>query len=272
MIQILTNLCVNARDALPEGGRITIRTDNAVVRPGDALSAAGRPAGAYVVLAVTDNGVGMTAEVQARMFEPFFTTKETGRGTGLGLAMVYGIVQQQGGWIECQSAPGEGTTFRIFLLRDPGTAPPKEVGRAIARSGGSETILIIEDERMVRDLVKTVLESLGYTVLTAVDGVDGIEIYRTSTGVSLVILDLLMPRRSGHDVFTDLRTANPALPILISSGFSSKGTIEELVKKGASGVINKPYLPADLARAVREILDRAGGSERATVPVEKQPR
>ncbi len=254
--QVLLNLCLNARDAMPDGGKLCLETAN--VRLDDEaprISLDGRP-GDYVRLRVSDSGVGISTEVMERIFEPFYTTKEPGRGTGLGLAMVFGIVKQHEGWIECRSTVGDGTTFDVYLPRliVPAAAPaPLSVNDV---RGGSETILLADDEAVVGRLGQTILERHGYRVLSAQDGAEAVAIYqRLGSTIDLVILDLAMPRLSGSEALGELRKINPAVPVLISSGYSREEDLRSVSEAGVLGFVAKPYRPADLARRVRAALD-----------------
>jgi len=222
--QVLMNLCLNARDAMTEGGRLVLQTDHFV--PDEEylrMHLEARP-GEFVRLRVRDTGYGIPPEIRPRIFEPFFTTKETGQGTGLGLAMVFGIVKQHRGWIDCESVVHEGTTFDIYLPRHvqheagaPRAAPP--VPRAAP--AGKETILLVDDEPMIRQLGTLILERHGYEVLLAGDGVEALQVYCENRGkIDLVILDLTMPRLSGRDTFRRLVEMDPGVRVLFSSGYS----------------------------------------------------
>jgi PAS domain S-box-containing protein len=286
--QALLNLCLNSRDAMPEGGTLALSADVVEIAPADAARLAGdaRP-GRFVRLSVTDSGVGMTDDVKARIFEPFFTTKGQGKGTGLGLPMVQGIVKQHQGWITCGSAPGEGTRIDLFLPPADSNAVPRPVMRcsppfpavvppsdvvetpppAVVGPNGSEdsatmidtdteprpTILLVDDESMIRELGKVVLERSGFNVLTADDGVEAVEVFgRECDRVDLVILDVTMPRMSGRDAYRHLLEINPSARILFSTGYSDEH-IAEL--DGAMGLLSKPYRPHELLTAVQSALE-----------------
>jgi two-component system cell cycle sensor histidine kinase/response regulator CckA len=257
MGQVLMNLCLNSRDAMPEGGKLTLETSN-VRLDGDAASRTldGRP-GDFVHLQVSDSGSGMQPEVLERIFEPFFTTKEPGKGTGLGLAMVFGIVKQHEGWIECHSDPGKGTRFDIYLPRLVQKSTTATTSPALdGNHGGHETILLADDEEVVGRLGQTILERHGYRVLQAIDGIEAVELYRErAADIDLVILDLSMPRLSGADTLRELRKVNPTVKVLISSGYSSEDDLRNFENEGALGFVAKPYRPAELARRVRAALD-----------------
>jgi CheY-like chemotaxis protein len=257
--QVLMNLCLNARDAMPQGGRLVLEADNVVITPDAATRSLQARPGEFVRIRVTDTGQGILPEVQPHIFEPFFTTKGPTKGTGLGLAMVYGIVQQHEGWIEFASQVGQGTRFDVYLPRyhapraaDP-AAPPADAPRAPAR--GHETILLVDDEAIIRNLGRTILQMYGYQVLLAEDGIEAIETYRRERDrIDLVILDLTMPRLSGADTLRQLRQLDPGVRVLLSSGYAA-----ELNSEGGEilGIVNKPYRPEELADTVRRALDQA---------------
>jgi PAS domain S-box-containing protein len=256
--QVLLNLCLNARDAMPEGGRLVLETENIVLGEDYAhLHLEARP-GEFVRLRVSDTGQGIPPEVRPRIFDPFFTTKGPGKGTGLGLAMVFGIVKQHQGWIDCYSEVGQGTRFDIYLPRETGTSPaPAPAPVPTPTGGGSETILLVDDEAIIRSLGRTVLQRLGYRVLLAEDGRQAVELYRRERDrIDLVILDLTMPNLSGRDAFRQLMQIDPSVRVVFASGYSADH-IGDFEKEGALGFINKPYRPQDLASTVRAVLDRA---------------
>ncbi|MBI5248547.1 MAG: response regulator [Desulfomonile tiedjei] len=250
------NLAVNARDAMPNGGVLTIRTENAARDDAYANSQLQDEAENYAILIVSDNGHGMGKETQDRIFEPFFTTKEAGKGTGLGLATVYGIVKQHGGTITCESQPGEGTTFRVYLPvgemeSDRDTATP------LAQPFlGTETILLVDDEDPVRDLGKKILAQSGYTVITAANGKEALEIYQEKRElVSLIILDWIMPEMGGKQFLEEIRDIDPKARVLVVSGLQSGGTAAITREHGARGFVGKPYNVREFLKSVREILD-----------------
>jgi PAS domain S-box-containing protein len=255
--QVLMNLCLNARDAMPEGGYLLLETSNVVL---DAAAARRHPEtgpGEFVRLRVGDTGQGIAPDIRARIFEPFFTTKKPGQGTGLGLAMVFGIVKQHHGWIECASTVNRGTTFDVYLPRcadEPNAAavPAANPGA----TNGSETILLVDDEAMLRDLGRTILENAGYRVLIAEDGRDAVALYRRERQrIDLVILDLTMPHLSGRDALGLLREINPHVQVLMTSGYSAEEKIPSGIE-GVMGFIPKPYRQKDLLHTVRSALDR----------------
>ncbi|MFH1026847.1 MAG: response regulator, partial [Pseudomonadota bacterium] len=253
---ILLNLGVNARDAMPEGGTLTYSTAERML---DEMSCRSmgfsiKP-GRYLELAVSDTGVGMTADILEHVFEPFFTTKEAGKGTGLGLASVYGTVKSHGGEIIVQSHPGLGSVFKIFIpLVSAGSREQASEDVIIPGSGG---ILLVDDEEMLRSVGSELLEDLGYTVFLAENGEHALEVYAAHRDeILLVMLDMIMPRMGGKEAYLRLREQAPDLKVLFCSGFSREGTEDELLEMGAGGFIQKPYNRSELSRAVAGILGR----------------
>ena len=253
--QVLMNLMVNAADAMPFGGDLVLETVNIShnqirgkvyhPRPGD-----------YVMLTVMDTGVGMDPKTLERIFDPFFTTKELGKGTGLGLASVYGIIKGHGGYIDVESEKGKGTTFKIYL---PGTEKriEKTEKEPEVIQKGSETILIIDDEDMVLEVGEKFLRFMGYQVLTALNGKEAIEVYRKQREIiHLVILDLVMPKMEGGEVFERLKEISPDVKILISSGYSVDGKASQILDRGACGFIQKPFDMMQLSKSIRAILNQ----------------
>jgi CheY-like chemotaxis protein len=212
-------------------------------------------AGDHVCLAVDDTGIGMDAATRARMFEPFFTTKPQGQGTGLGLATVYGLVQQHGGGIDVHSEPGEGTHFRIYfrIATEAAVATRRAAGEAEVQ-GGSETVLVVEDDHQLRRSAKRILEAAGYQVLTAADGLEALEALRQTTGVRLVFSDLVMPRLGGRGLYDAARREGQTVPFLLASGYSASDRAAGL--DPSVPLLNKPWTTSDLLGRVREILDR----------------
>ena len=244
--QALMNLCVNARDAMPEGGRLELRLRNESV-----LDATAPRRGDFVVLEVTDDGTGMPPDVRARVFEPFFTTKGSDRGTGLGLSVVHGIVEQHGGWIEVDSQVAAGTTFRLFL---PRLAPA--AGSPPSAPGQGETILVADDEPALRNLSRAILERLGYRVLLAADGQEAVELFRAHRAdIALVLLDRTMPRRSGEETLALLHAEAPEVPVVLTSGYREREGRPAGAGDGAVGFLAKPYSPDQVAAVVRAALD-----------------
>ncbi|TSA17235.1 PAS domain-containing sensor histidine kinase [bacterium] len=255
--QLLLNLCINARDAMPKGGSLSLVT---TVVSGDTVIDRFPDAGAanYVVLQVSDTGEGMDLETKRRIFEPFFTTKEKGKGTGLGLATVYGIIESHGGFVDVDSEVTVGTTFHVYLPAQVNAGRETKIGSGATEvmPGGSETILVVEDEDMLRDLVKNVLTSKGYMVLTANDGVEGVEMYMLHRSeIALVVADVGLPRLAGSEVFLRLKRINPGVKVILASGFLEPGFTAEILKSGVREVMRKPYQPDELLRCIRRVLD-----------------
>jgi two-component system cell cycle sensor histidine kinase/response regulator CckA len=252
--QVVMNLAVNARDAMPYGGRLTIRTACAAM-DSSAARARGLDPGEYAVLVVADTGSGMTAEVRQRIFEPFFTTKEVGKGTGLGLSTVYGIVKQSSGHIEVSSEPGEGTTFRVHLPGGAGTLA-EEAPKRPSPAHGVETILLVEDEPMVLDLGSRVLRSRGYRVLVASDAAEALQVAREHTGkIDLLLTDVVMPGLPGPELAARLETVKPGLRVLYVSGYADDSVARLGAEEGIS-FLAKPFSGEALAARVREVLDQ----------------
>jgi predicted ATPase/signal transduction histidine kinase/CheY-like chemotaxis protein len=256
--QLLMNLAVNARDAMPRGGRLTIETSNQVLDERYTRHHVAVRSGSYVLLAVSDNGEGMDAATQVRIFEPFFTTKEQGKGTGLGLATVYGIVQQSGGHIEVRSEPGRGSSFRIYLPRMDGPAEPRTVPPVLAPAGrGTETILLVEDDEAVRNLAYEVLSGLGYHVLSAADGFEalGLQAREPHPPIQLLITDVIMPRMNGPELAKRLLPLIPGLAILFLSGYAPEAVVKQGILQPQAAFLQKPFAPDALGRKAREVLD-----------------
>jgi len=251
--QMLLNLCLNARDAMPQGGCLTITTANFSLSPAEAAQMSDLEAGDYVLLEVTDTGVGMDKATQERVFEPFFTTKEFGRG--LGLAMVHGIVRRHQGSIQISSEPGQGTEVRVYL--PAGEAWSHRVMKSEkAVPGGAETILIVDDEEVVCNLLEQILQQAGYTVLQARSGEEAVRVYQEQGDkVDLVILDVVMPRLGGKPTLERLRRINPAVRIMISSGYGDEEQAREMLAAGVQGFLHKPYEAKTVLRMVREALE-----------------
>ena len=251
--QVLLNLYINAADSMPSGGKIIIKTFN--VTHEDMRSKLYDPKpGNYVRLTVTDTGIGMDKRTQERIFEPFFTTKKMGRGTGLGLASVYGIIKSHGGYIEIESEKEHGTTFTIFL-----PACSKEIPKTIKSSEtiieGSGTILLVDDEEIVLEAGVKMLEVLGYRVLKAGSGIEAVAVYKDNKeAIDLVILDMIMPEVGGGETFDKLKKINPMVKVLLSSGYSLDGKAAEILKRGCKGFMQKPFNLQKLSGKVKEIL------------------
>jgi CheY-like chemotaxis protein len=256
--QAILNLVTNARDAMPDGGKLTIETAGVVLDEASARQQPELQAGPFVLVAVHDTGTGMDAETQARIFEPFFSTKELGKGTGLGLSTVYGIVAQSGGNISVSSEPGRGTTFKIYLPRvdEPLEEAPREPATGTVPRG-AETLLVTEDEAGVRELVRRALEQRGYTVLVARDGAEAQLLaaeYRKP--IHLLVTDMVMPGMNGRDLAEQIAAARPDIRVLFLSGYASDVIARQGVLEKGLAFLQKPFTPDDLACRVREVLDR----------------
>jgi hypothetical protein len=259
MEQVLMNLAVNARDAMPRGGTLTITTEHITIDDAATCRRPGARPGEFACLSMRDTGCGIPPENLDRIFEPFFTTKEAGHGTGLGLAMVFGIVQQHQGWIELESAMGVGTCFRIMLpaASEAAVVPARRPARTVAVSGGSETMLLVEDEPAVREFAVAVLRSHGYRVLQAGSGIDALEVWKWhGSRIALLVTDLVMPDGlGGVELAARLRKEKPALKVVLTSGYASGAIGEEFRPPAGTHFIQKPYRPQVLAQAVRDALD-----------------
>jgi PAS domain S-box-containing protein len=254
--QIIMNLTVNARDAMPRGGKLTISTGNAEMDDAFVRRNPGAVPGSYVVLSVGDTGCGMDHETQAHIFEPFFTTKGEGKGTGLGLATVYGVVKQSGGYISVESEPGKGSTFRIYLprIQEPvASAAPVEDGKK--RAPGCETVLLVEDAHVLRELARELLEAGGYTVLEAANGADAISLAEKHPGpIHLLLSDVVMPGMNGPELAGKIIGARPDTKVLYMSGYTGDALpVQELLNSGAA-LLHKPFTGLSLATKVREVL------------------
>jgi PAS domain S-box-containing protein len=259
MEQVLVNLAVNARDAMPQGGQLILETNQTWLDQEYARLHPEVAPGEYILLSVSDTGVGMTEEVKAHLFEPFYTTKEKDKGTGLGLATCYGIVSQSGGHLSVESEPGRGTTFKIYLPRtgeEPESPPTYEESEEVP--GGTETILLVEDNPSTLELIAYILREQGYTVLKAEDGYEALRVAQEHKGgdIHLLLTDIVMPRMSGIELTDRLQKAHPAMKVLLTSGYVDDiQSLREKLKPG-SAFIQKPFMPDSLARKVREVLDR----------------
>jgi len=253
MDQVFLNLFVNAWQAMPEGGDIFISLENSVLGEDEVAPHGLRP-GRYVKITVTDTGVGMPPEILSRVFEPFFTTKERGRGTGLGLASVYGIVKNHGGFILVDSEKDVGTSFTIYLPASDKT-PEKEEKKDEGVEKGSGTVLLVDDEDMILSVGRGMLERLGYTVIAAQGGREGVRLFGENAGkIDLVILDMVMPEFSGRETFEAMRRQDPGVKVLLSSGYSLDGQARQLMDSGCNGFIQKPFTMAELSKKISEIL------------------
>jgi two-component system cell cycle sensor histidine kinase/response regulator CckA len=256
--QIVMNLCVNARDAMANGGKLMLETGVSVLHAADPKSD-GKP-GPHVVLSISDTGHGMPPDVKSKIFEPFFTTKEVGKGTGLGLSVVYGIVKQSHGSITVYSEPGQGTVFRIYLPEAgpegrpvPESPPPKDM----SSYRGKETVLLVEDEEFVRQFTRAALESKGYSVVEAGNGVQALAaLADPESSIDLVVTDVVMPDMGGQALAGRIRGLKTSPPILFISGYSEAAMARNGIIESGEDFIQKPFTPHDLARKIREVLDR----------------
>ncbi len=256
--QALVNLALNARDAMPEGGKLRVGLSHVTVKPDEEppTTRPHIPPGKWIRLTVSDTGTGMTEEVQEHLFEPFFTTKPMGKGTGLGLAQVYGIVKQHQGHIDVKTAIGEGTIFRIYLPIYKKEAEKVETKEPSALpQGKGETILVVEDEARLRKAVREIIESLGYQVLTAANGQEALEVYRSAEKVSLVLADLMMPEMGGKELIQKLKLEHPDLKALAITGYVIDVDLQELKKLGFLDVVSKPFDTDRLAQTIHRVLD-----------------
>jgi CheY-like chemotaxis protein len=250
----LLNLGVNARDAMPEGGLITFATSNVILDADYCESSTfSITPGPYIEISVSDTGIGMTKDVIQHAFDPFFTTKEIGKGTGLGLAAVYGTITDHHGCISINSEPGIGTVFKLYLPVSDNKIEQNSGDEVLIQGSGG--ILLVDDEEILRDVGQALLEAMGYTVYLAEDGEQALEVYaREHKNISLVILDMQMPRMGGKETLEQLKGKYSDIRVLISSGYHQDGTVEELKKIGAKGFLQKPYLRQELFKTVAEVI------------------
>lgn len=257
MGQILTNLCVNARDAMPKGGTISIETKNLQIEEGDTEFLPDLPPGHYVILSVTDTGCGMDKETRSQAFEPFFTTKETGKGTGLGLSTVYGLIKQHKGTVDVYSEVGKGTTFNMYLPRVEGMVAIIDDTTEDVIPKGTETILLAEDDKMVRTMCTDMLQKAGYTVLAACDGKEALRVYQEHADeIDMAILDVVMPNLGGKAAYDQIRKARPEMRVLFASGYNMNAIHTNFILEEGLSLISKPYQRSQLLRKVREVLDQ----------------
>jgi signal transduction histidine kinase len=266
--QVIVNLCINARDAMPKAGRLIVETSNVEIDEEFChRNSYGRP-GRYVMLVISDTGIGMDAATIDRLFEPFFTTKDLGKGTGLGLATVYGIVKQHDGFLNVYSEVGKGTTFRVYFPSSMGRVSERERNIATISVTGTETILVVEDHEGIREVANEILSSHGYTTILAADGQEALRLFRQDpTRIDLVILDVAMPGLSEPEAFTQMRAIRPDLPVVFTSGHSSESaSLNSNIAAGAV-FLQKPYAPKTLGQIVRSTLDRHRQSKpEASIP------
>jgi CheY-like chemotaxis protein len=254
--QILMNLMVNAKDAMPDGGKLIIGTRNVYLDDDYCSTHPDVTSGEYVRLSVSDTGCGMEPRTVSRIFEPFFTTKRPGHGTGLGLAMVYGIVKQHGGSITCQSQPGQGTTFHLYWPVPRMTVEKQDSAKHESAPGGNETILMIDDDEPVRELGKRILTHAGYRVLTAENGKKGLEMFQQERDtIALVLLDLIMPEMGGKECLAKMLEIDPSTKVALATGYMSVQDGTDAKALGARALVKKPYEMGALLAAVRRSLD-----------------
>lgn len=260
--QALMNLCLNARDAMPEGGILTIETQNVDVDEEYCRQhPSGRP-GRYVMLSVSDTGVGMDKATLDRVFEPFFTTKEMGRGTGLGLATVYGVVKQHGGFVYAYSEPGNGTVFRLYFPVLVGAAEPPEIRVKESAQRGIGTILVADDYDALRETTREMLLSLGYEVICAKDGAEAIELFRKNADqIGLVLLDVVLPSHSGPEVFSQISAMRPGTKAIFVSGYSGDNALLNSAIQRGIAILQKPFSLSSLSHAVRDAMGRESTEE-----------
>jgi two-component system cell cycle sensor histidine kinase/response regulator CckA len=262
--QVVLNLCVNARDAMPDGGRLTIRCGVVEIAEAEAAENPDASPGRFARLTVADTGSGMPEEVRKRAFEPFFTTRAESGGTGLGLAVAYGIVRQHGGWITVESEPGLGSTFNVYLpLAEPATDTEARAAPEVA-ARGTETILVVDDEEMVRGFARDLLERSGYTVVEAEDGIHALDLLKgPHQKVDLVLLDFVMPRLTGMQALQELARVAPDVPVIVASGYITDDELA-VAEQGARAVLQKPFSKETLVSTVRRVLDGETLSEQET--------
>ena len=257
--QVIVNLVINSRDAMPDGGAITIETATVELDEAYVRTHGGAWPGPHVMLAVSDTGCGMDPETLSMAFDPFFTTKEKGKGTGLGLSTVYGIVKQSGGCLYVYSEPGRGTTMKIYLPRVTGETAPKDErpdAEFEDRLHGSETILLVEDEETLRKLASAILEGYGYTVLSAGNGEEALRVVGDSPGIPhLLVTDVIMPKMGGRELSDRMKAIYPGTRVLFMSGYTDNAIVHHGVLKQGVSYLPKPFTPKGLARKVREVLD-----------------
>ena len=256
--QVIINLVLNARDAMPEGGKLTIETANVDIEEDEQSGLSQIPAGKYVLLALTDTGCGMNEETQSRIFEPFYTTKEMGKGTGLGLATVYGIVKQSGGFIWVYSEEGQGTTFKVYFPRVASPLTEARPNRQIEINKGTETILVVEDAEPLRVLTKEFLTASGYTVLEAANGDEAIRIAQSHAGpIDLLLTDVIMPRMGGKPLVEQMAQIRPHTRVLYMSGYPNDGIVQAGILANGVALLEKPFTREILSKRVRQVLDEA---------------
>jgi len=256
--QILVNLAVNARDSMPQGGDLTITCHEFEIKDDFIEKHSDARLGTYAVIQVEDSGFGMSDEVQKRIFEPFFTTKPEGLGTGLGLSVVFGITKQHNGFVTINSEAGKGSVFKVFLPKAEGQVTEPKAPFEVTTIGGHESILIVEDNRQVRDLACIILKEAGYQVFSAVDGLEAISTFREfASKIDLVILDVVMPRMGGLEVLQKMQTIKPDIKVIFTSGYSNQGIHTNFILERGLEFIQKPYHPEWLRKKIRSVLDKS---------------
>ena len=256
--QVLMNLSLNASNAMPDGGRLVFETRNVDLDPEYCRTHLEANEGPHVVLSLSDTGHGMDADTRRRIFEPFFTTREIGQGSGLGLAMVYGIMKNHNGHVHCYSEPGQGACFKLYFpaVSAPQSLPASDLADEPALPSGDETVLVVDDEPVILDLAEKILVRFGYTVIRAENGEKALSVMMDRAAqIDLVVLDLNMPGMGGHSCFEALQERHPNVPVLIASGYSANGSVRETLMAGSAGYIGKPYQLKELLFAVREMID-----------------
>jgi CheY-like chemotaxis protein len=260
--QVLMNLAANSRDAMPRGGKFTIETGFVEWGESQIQSRPGAQPGPYVMLAVSDTGMGMSEATREHLFEPFFTTKEVGKGTGLGLSTIHGIVEQSGGYVEAESELGRGTTFKIYLPRVVGAEADSGVGEAVPASGGHETVLVVEDQAEVRGYAAAALGAYGYQVIQAENAEDALlQCGREGAHIDLILTDVVMPSVSGRELADRLKERWPGIKVLFMSGYTDDTMVHHGVLQEDAEFIQKPFSPDQLAIKVRRVLVQCPGSD-----------
>jgi CheY-like chemotaxis protein len=254
IVQVLMNLCANARDAMPQGGTLTIASENVKVKKQSVGGRHGVLPGDYVMLSVTDSGVGLSKKEQKDIFEPFYTTKKVGKGTGLGLAMVYGIVKQSGGHVWVESKLGHGTCFTVYLPKAERIVAPTVPDRVDAPPGGTETLLVVEDEKSLRMGICELLSSLGYIVFAASSGEEALSIASVQKSIDLLLTDVIMPRMNGRELAQMLGSQRPELKVIYMSGYTDDAVLRQGIHELHTAFLQKPFGLSALARKVRDTL------------------
>ena len=263
MEQVIVNLCVNARDAMPDGGSIAIRSEAVMLDHAYCDSNPWAKPGEYVRISVTDSGEGIPSEVLDHIFEPFFTTKEVGKGTGLGLATVYAVMERHNGLIQVESTPSKGTCFSVYLPPSEGKCITEDATLAVRNGKGEGTILLAEDDPLVRDLAVRILESAGYRVIVAEDGKEAeTKFFDRCDDIDMAVLDVMMPRRTGRQVYETIRQSHPDMPVLFSSGHSFDNFDADFETSRATRFLPKPYRPGELVSLIQEMFAEVNSPSR----------